>query len=239
MLTVDYDRLGVGPGTRFIDIGSGPGRHSFEAIRRGSAVIAFDLSAADLAKAQEGFEMLRAGGEFPAGAQASTQVGTVCQMPYETGAFDVVLASEILEHVPDDDAAISEIARVTRPGGQVAVTVPRWFPEWVCWKLSDEYHANEGGHIRIYRQRALRAKLVAAGLVHTHTEWAHGLHSPFWWLKCAVGVNNEQHWLVQAYHKFLVWDLLASPASTRMAERILNPLLGKSMVLYFTKPEVH
>ena len=37
-----------------------------------------------------------------------------------------------------------------RPGGTIAVTVPRWLPEMVCWKLSDEYHDVEGGHIRIY-----------------------------------------------------------------------------------------
>lgn len=236
MLTVDYDRLGVVPGTRFIDIGAGPGRHSFEALRRGADVIAFDLNADDLAKAEEGFEMLRSAGEVPDGGVARTTVGTACDMPYPDNHFDVVVASEILEHVPDDAAAIAEIARIVRPGGMVAVTVPRWLPEWICWQLSDEYHANEGGHIRIYRQSELRDKITATGLVHNHTHWAHALHSPYWWLKCAVGVNREDNPLVAAYHRLLVWDMMSAPAVTRIAERVLNPLIGKSLALYFHKP---
>ena len=49
-----------------------------------------------------------------------------------------------------------------KPGGALAVTVPRWLPEKVCWMLSDEYHANEGGHIRIYRADELRDKVADA-----------------------------------------------------------------------------
>ena len=77
-----------------------------------------------------------------------------------------VIASEVLEHIPDDGAAFAELARVLRPGGTLAVTVPAWLPERICWALSDEYHAPfvEGGHVRIYNERELRAKLRAAGL---------------------------------------------------------------------------
>ena len=50
-----------------------------------------------------------------------------------------------------------------KPGGRLAVTVPRWLPEQVCWALSDEYHANEGGHIRIYHADELRDKVTARG----------------------------------------------------------------------------
>ena len=66
---------------------------------------------------------------------------------------------------------------------------------------------------------------------------AHALHSPFWWLKCAVGVSNAGHPAVAAYHKLLVWDLMRRPKVTRLAEALLNPLVGKSVVLYFTKPQ--
>ena len=72
-----------------------------------------------------------------------------------------MIASEILEHVPADDAAIAELVRVLKPGGALAVTVPRWLPERICWALSDDYHANEGGHIRIYRADELRDKVLA------------------------------------------------------------------------------
>ena len=138
--------------------------------------------------------------------------------------------------MPEDDEAIAELVRVLRPGGVLAVTVPRWLPERVCWALSDDYHANEGGHIRIYRANELADKIEAAGVVLTHRHHAHALHSPYWWLKCAVGVDRDQHPLVRAYHRLLVWDMLSAPAITRLAERALDPLIGKSVALYFRKP---
>ena len=123
-----------------------------------------------------------------------------------------------------------------KPGGKLAVTVPRWLPERICWLLSDEYHANEGGHIRIYKADELRDKLVRGGLTFTHSHHAHALHSPFWWLKCAVGVEKPNHPAVKAYHQLLVWDMMSRPALTRVAESALNPLVGKSVALYFEKP---
>lgn len=236
MLTVDYDRLGIGPGTRVIDVGCGLGRHSYEAYRRGADVIAFDQNAEELAEVDTMLQAMGAEGQAPASAKAQVVVGDALALPYPDDSFDCVIASEILEHIPDDQTAIAELARVLVPGGRLAVTVPRWLPERICWLLSDEYHANEGGHIRIYRADELRTKLTSAGLRYTGSHHAHALHSPFWWLKCAVGVENSNHPAVTAYHKLLVWDMMSRPALTRVAEAALNPLVGKSVALYFEKP---
>jgi len=236
MLTVDFDRLGVGPGTKVIDVGAGAGRHSFEAYRRGADVIAFDMDAAELANVAEMFEAMAEAGEVPESAHAQAVVGDALQLPYDDGTFDVVIASEILEHVPADDAAIAELVRVLRPGGVLAVTVPRWLPERICWALSDEYHANEGGHVRIYKASELRAKIAGRGMTFTHSHHAHGLHSPFWWLKCAVGMDATTHPAVTAYHKLLVWDMMSRPMLTRVTEAALDPFIGKSVALYFCKP---
>jgi hypothetical protein len=65
---------------------------------------------------------------------------------------------------------------------------------------------------------------------------AHALHSPYWWLKCAVGVRRDDHPLARAYHRLLVWDIMSRPAATRLTERALNPILGKSLVMYAAKP---
>src|SRR5207237_1035331 len=74
------------------------------------------------------------------------------------------IASEVLEHIPEDGAAVAELRRVLKPNGRLAVSVPRWFPERVCWALSDEYHSNPGGHVRIYKTSELRGKLETGGL---------------------------------------------------------------------------
>ncbi|MBX7430960.1 class I SAM-dependent methyltransferase [Mycobacterium sp. Y57] len=236
MLTVDFDRLGVGPGTKVIDVGCGAGRHTFEAFRRGADVIGFDQSASDLNDVDEIMTAMKDKGEVPASARGEAVKGDALDLPYAGATFDCVIASEILEHVPEDERAIAELVRVLKPGGALAITVPRWLPERVCWALSDEYHANEGGHIRIYRADELRDKVLAHGLELRHTHHAHALHSPYWWLKCAVGMNKSDHPAVAAYHKLLVWDMVSQPWLTRTAESALNPLIGKSVALYFRKP---
>ncbi len=236
MLTVDFDRLAVGTGTTAIDIGAGQGRHSFEMFRRGADVIAFDQSESDMAAVGEMFDAMMAEGQVPAAAKARAEVGDALRLPYADDSFDVVLMSEILEHVPADDAAIAEMVRILKPGGTAAVTVPRYWPEKVCWALSDAYHEVEGGHVRIYRASDLAAKLEAAGLVVTGTGHAHALHAPYWWIKCAVGVDNERNPLVRGYHQLLVWDMMKAPALTRTAEQLLNPVIGKSVILYLEKP---
>jgi len=237
VLTVDFDRLGLLPGDRVLDMGCGAGRHAFEAYRRGADVVAFDQDADELAKVSDLFHAMRQAGEVPEGAEADVKQGDALQLPFADGEFDRVVAAEVLEHIPADITAIEELARVLRPGGTLAVSVPRWFPEVVSWKLSDEYHQVEGGHIRIYTDKELVDKVTRAGLVHEGTGYAHGLHSPYWWLKCAVGVDNDDHPLVRAYHRLLVWEIMKQPAVLRMAGRVLDPLIGKSLVVYLRKPE--
>jgi SAM-dependent methyltransferase len=235
MLTVDFDRLGIGPSTSVIDVGCGAGRHAFEAYRRGADVVAFDRAESELRSVDTILRAMAETGEAPADASAKVVLGDALRLPYADETFDCVIASEILEHVPQDDAAIAELVRVLRVGGTLAVTVPRWLPEQVCWLLSDEYHGNEGGYVRVYRASDLRDKIAGRGMQLTHCHHAHALHTPFWWLKCAVGVSNADHPAVAAYHKLLVWDLMHRPKITRMAESLLNPLMGKSVAMYFSK----
>ena len=121
--------------------------------------------------------------------------------------------------------------------GQFAATVPAWLPEKINWMLSDEYHApkSAGGHVRIYSATELKAKLRSAGLCLTGSHRAHALHSPYWWLKCAVGPTNDDHPAVVRYREFLEWDIVEQPAATRVVDRVLSPALGKSIVFYATK----
>ena len=235
MLTVDYDRLDVRPGMRLLDLGCGEGRHAFEAARRGADVLAVDWGADEVATTASWLGAMVVGGEVPAGTATGVARADLRALPVPDASVDRVIASEVLEHVADDATALAEIVRVLKPGGRVAVTVPRYGPERICWALSDAYHANEGGHLRIYRADQLTDRLVRAGLRPTGSHHAHALHAPYWWLKCAVGVDRDTA-LVRAYHRLLVWDLVRRPWPTRTAERLLDPVLGKSLVLYAEKP---
>ena len=238
MLTVDYDRLGLRPGERLLDLGCGFGRHAFEGLRRGATVVALDYSLDELRQVNDLFEAITEAGEVPVGAVGRGVRGDGQRLPFPDGAFDRIIASEVLEHLPHDDTALAELHRVLRPGGTIAVTVPAWLAETVCWKLSSEYHAPhvEGGHLRIYTEAGLREQLRAAGFVPGGAHLAHALHTPYWWLRCAVGPADDDHRLVRAYRRLLEWDIVSQPAVTRLVERALNPVLGKSIVVYATRP---
>ncbi|MBG6096499.1 class I SAM-dependent methyltransferase [Nocardioides luteus] len=244
MLTVDFDRLGLKAGERVLDMGAGGGRHAFEMYRRGADVIAFDQDAEELAKVSEWFFAMR--DEAPAGANAEVKEGDALSLPFADGEFDRIVAAEVLEHIHHDVDAIKELVRVLRPGGTLAISVPRWLPEVVNWKLSADYHNTTGGHIRIYTDHELIDKVTKAGrpndgtpgdaMIFEGKSYAHGLHAPYWWLKSAVGVDNDKHVLVKAYHQLLVWEIMKNPLPLRLAGKVLDPVIGKSMVLYFRKP---
>ncbi len=236
MLTVDFDRFPVAQGNRVLDLGCGAGRHTFEVLRRGADVVAFDQNTSDLHDVAQMVQAMADAGEIKPPADDVTCAGDALALPFADASFDRVIAAEILEHIPDDRAAIAEIARVVEPGGLVAVTVPRNWPEQVCWTLSGEYHEVEGGHVRIYREDALVDALRDAGLQPIGNHHAHALHSPYWWLKCAVGVERDNA-LTRGYHRVLVWDMMSRPWLTQTLERVLNPVLGKSLVLYLRRPD--
>ena len=98
-------------------------------------------------------------GEAPATAHARPVAGDGTVMPFGSAVFDRVIAAEVLEHIGDDQRALNEIARVLRPGGLLAVTVPAWLPERICWRLSDDYHNVPGGHVPFRAVRAEHVKL--------------------------------------------------------------------------------
>ena len=227
-MTCRYEWLGLQPGERVLDLGCVGGRHAYGAAAKGGIVTALDLNLADLKDVRDLLTEMGSGHAVNANA---------LNLPFPDAAFDRVIASEVMEHIPDDAGAAAELARVLQPGGTIAVTVPSFLPERICWALSEEYHAPiaEGGHVRIYTEARLRRVLRGAGLKPGAAHHAHALHSPYWWLKCAVGVNDAEHRLVQAWHKVLVWDIVERPLVTRAAERLLSPVLGKSLIVYAKK----
>jgi SAM-dependent methyltransferase len=237
MLTIRFDELALPAGSLVLDVGAGFGRHAFEVARRGNRVVALDYADDEVMGTRDTFAAMVEADQIPEDRYVGVLRGDATTLPFADDSFDAVITSEVLEHVQDDVDAIAEMVRVLKPGGRFAATVPSWFPEVVNWKLSDEYHApkSAGGHVRIYTATELRAKLRAAGLDVTADHRAHALHSPYWWLKCAVGVRNDDNRAVSAYRKFLEWDIMKQPRSTKIADRALSPVLGKSTVFYATK----
>lgn len=234
MLTVDLDRFALRPGDRVLDLGCGEGRHVISFYMAADVLaVGVDLGWNDLQTSQSRFRDF-AEPDNPNKRFALLQ-GTALQLPFADGSFDTVVCSEVLEHIPDYRGALAEIVRILRSGGTFIASVPRYWPEKICWLLSDAYHEVEGGHLRIFDAAALQSDIERLGFSCHDRHHAHALHTPYWWLQCLLWSRRDRSWLVKWYHRLLVWDLLKRPWLTRAAERLLNPLIGKSVVMYFTK----
>jgi SAM-dependent methyltransferase len=197
-------------------------------------VVGIDMSLDDALKANRMLDCMVHEAEDGGGIKL-VSVSDITRLPFHDASFDVVICSEVLEHIPDHHQAVREIIRVLKPGKSLVVSVPRYLPERICWALSLDYHNEKGGHIRIFRKTALLDNLEKAGTSCISSGWAHSLHSPYWWLKCWVGHKNDDHPAVKLYNRFLVWDIMKKPLLTRALDRILNPFISKSIVLYLKK----
>ena len=236
MLTARFRHLALERGNRVLDLGCGEGRHVHGLHMIGGLdVVGVDMDDAALDKAREGLSTLpprKDDDPFTTRFLA----GDATALDFPDDAFDAVICSEVLEHLPDYNAALAEIRRVLKPEGRLCITVPHAWPERICWQLApppDGYPFQPGGHIRIFDQTDLRYSVEQHGFRLTRRHHAHGLHTPYWWLKCAFWSRREDHPMVTAYHDFLVWDLMKRPWLTRGLDALLSPVMGKSLVMYF------
>ena len=234
--TINYELLDLQPGDRVLDVGCGQGRHTISAYLVADVhAIGVDIAEQDLITARQRLA------EFPSkpATQASCSFikGSAFDLPFESNSFDKVICAEVLEHIPDYKQVLEEIRRVLKPGGIFAASVPRYLPEKICWLLSEEYHLVPGGHVRIFKSAELKSAIEQLSMRRFARHWAHSLHVPYWWLRCMFYAKGDSHPWVKKYHEFLVWDLMQKPRITQWLDRLLNPIMGKSVVMYFNNAD--
>ena len=208
-LSIDPSLLPVVANERVLDVGCGDGRHVVEAARRGAMAVGVDYDASELRKTRARC----------ADARVALIVGDAAHLPFADGAFHAVVCTETLEHLPDDTAAMAEIARVLDPGGVLLGAVPSHFTEMLFWRLSRGYREAPGGHVRIYRPRELARKLWCAGLSMCDLRYLHFVDSLFWLRFCltdflrpkraatayeqAIAIAVAQEWRVPSWRSQL------------------------------------
>ncbi|MDZ4165810.1 MAG: class I SAM-dependent methyltransferase [Smithellaceae bacterium] len=245
MQTIELERLRIKPGQLVLDAGCGTGRHLMAAMGcPGVYVVGVDLNWEDLCRSRDslvgygnpgGLDKSAVAGIDDAGKPCAVIKASVTNLPFQDESFDAVICSEVLEHIRENHEAVRELVRVLKPKGTLAISVPRYLPERICWAISRAYHQEPGGHIRIYRKGELQTLFTSSGLSCLKVNYKHALHAPYWWLKCVVGHKNNTSRLVSLYRRLLEWDIMKRPVVTTLIERLLNPLIGKSMVFYLKK----
>jgi len=231
VLTIDYSLLGIKDGERVLDVGCGEGRHSWEACKTANCLVyALDIEVGGLDKARYMFQDMDKRGESR--GRWILIKGDTMSLPFKDATFDKIICAEVLEHIPDDQQSIRELVRVLKDDGIIAISVPTYLPEAICWKLSRDYHDQPGGHIRIYKTSELVAPLRQNNLHLYATRHKHALHSIYWILRCLFGVNKEKALIPSLYYKFLVWDIKTKSKPIRLLEDFLNHFFPKSMVFY-------
>ena len=132
MNTIKYKKLNLESDQLLLDMGCGEGRHSIGALLETSAnVIGLDLSLDDLNTAKSRLNDFDLSG---LDTFCTFGVGNINDIPIETSSLDAVMCSEVLEHVDSPEDSVKELVRVLKPGGVMAMSVPRYLPELICWK---------------------------------------------------------------------------------------------------------
>jgi SAM-dependent methyltransferase len=146
---IDYCK--IKPGMKILDVGSGRGWFSLEASARGAKVTALDLSAENLKRIRE------------LDPQIDTLLGDACDIPGEPQDYDLIVALEVLEHIPDPALALSSIRSKLKPGGILLLTVP--YKEFI--KSSLCIHCNRktphNAHLHSFDAPGLRRLLRSSG----------------------------------------------------------------------------
>jgi len=233
MLTVDFDRLAVSKGDMVLDAGCGLGRHSIEFMKRGAKTCCLDLDLDCLRKTRFTIAQMQVKSGFDKSADFMVHIGDALNLPFKNGTFDRIICSEVMEHVDDDFKACSELARVLKKNGRIAITVPTIFSELVYDALTYEYFTSPGGHVRKYLPKELAQIMRENGLEIYAVDFKHSFHTIWWIIRGVVGLHNSEHPITKGYHKFLHLGLYSN--FMRKTEKFFNYFFPKSIILYAWK----
>ena len=233
MLTFNLTKYELNESGIMLDVGCGEGRHIFGIMQEHPEMkcIGLDMDNDSLHKAEEGYEYFQS----ISNVGADFLKGSAYSLPFLDNSLDLVVCSEVLEHLHQYNDAVKEIHRVLKPGGKFYASVPASWPEKICWALSKDYQNQPGGHLRIFNQSGLVSEIEESGFKFLSSDRFHSIHAPYWWLRCFFWNTQDSNFVVNGYKKMLERHILKKPFFLDFIDKIFNPFLGKSFSMYFEK----
>jgi len=212
--------FGIPPSAQVLDVGCGTGSNLRLLVELGFG----DVTGLD--RSEDAIRWCREK-QLPA-----VERGDLCALPFPEDHFDLVIATDVLEHIDEPDAGVAELRRVLRPGGTLIVTVPAFES---LWGLQDDV----SHHKRRYRRDELVVQLRAAGFIVARSfHFNFLLFVPIWlarqlirWLGVEVASENENNtrWLNALLARIFAFDVWAAPR--------LRPRFGVSILAVARCPD--
>lgn len=226
---VDLHRLKVGPGDRVVDVGCGDGGVSRQLASAGLRVLGV-----------EPVPELRAAFLVKAGALAGDHLdvtdGTADRLPFADGSLPAIVMTEVLEHLPQPAAALTELRRVIAPEGVLCLSIPTAKTEHLYRTLHPRYFVNTT-HERIISAGQLRREIEQAGFRVLHLE-GRNFDASVSWVFHALLHSEADHTGLLLEHLWVDrwlgrgWRVLDVLGVLEPAFRLGNRLLPKSLYVY-------
>ena len=202
----------------FLDVGGGTGSVSVEAIKRGissNKALVLDLSVHSLEIGKKNAAAL--------GVSLNTIQCDALNLPLGESSVDVAVYREVLEHLPDDQAALVELRRVLKPGGVVVFTSP-----------IEKRASKEAGHLRCYTEESFRSVLESSGLKVERVQYTTLLSHYLW--------TYPKHFIIGCWllftgnlRAYLCGKTVPSYYATSFHQKIVMPIFDRLVNLDYMR----
>lgn len=231
---LDTAILGIDKDTRILDIGCGRGQIFVPLTKRGNHVIGLEPNVAYL---EELVASLKQHGIAVCGSRLIS--GSAKAMSFPSAYFDAVICREVLEHIPEPEVVLVEIARVLKPGGRLALSVPTSLTEkWL--NFINPYWLSDCGHVNIFSKATLDELLANVGLRLYSVRGEMFFYTFFWTWHGLVHTRHDgtgrpchHHRLTRVIYRF--WRMLERMRIRRPFETLGNRVLPKSYFFYYRR----
>jgi SAM-dependent methyltransferase len=229
---IDFPGFDIRAEDTVVDVGCGGGDVCLYAGRMGASVIGIDVEPSLIERTTNAMSEVGSGSFRGIVSDANP-------IPLPDGIASVVVATEVMEHVPDPASFLSELVRIGRPGARYLLSVPDPKSERIMKRIAPTWYWEPPLHVNVFQPDDLDQLLKCAGLEVRSTH-SSGFYWSMWWLfRMAVGMGHKyaeppDHPLLRHWNAVMAELLATSDGLTILSE--LDDLVPKSQIVIAAKP---